>query len=333
MDDNGKRVRPKTTRIWYRFRRPKGSGIFFVLLLNLLVFSYQQDALLNLVNSADILTDSKYSWLSGFLGAILAECLPKLLYPFAGWLADAKLGRYKLIRYGLWIMWVAAVLLLSLSILNYIFSPDISDPNTKALYGTLPLAILIYVMGAVGTACFHVNIIPFGIDQMEGSSSEEISSFIHWYYLTRNINFGIIVQFAVSAPSYYCNLNGNTSKYDLSISLFQTMFLTGAVCLDLLFSVNLSKDPKIHNPVKKVKAVSKFILKHKQQVGYRQALTYTFEVPPARSDFAKESYGGYFSEDDVEDVMAFWRLVLFLVPIGFAGFMVVSVSVVCLIFH
>ena len=240
-----------------------------------------------------------------------------------GWLADAKYGRYRVIRSGLWIMWLAAILLLGLSIVNYVIGSD-----TSSMYGTFAVAIAIYFVGTVGTACFHTNIIPFGIDQMEGCSSEEISSFIHWFYFTRNVNFGMVVEFIITAPRYYCDLNGETSKYDLIISLIQTAFLTAAVCMDFLFSGNLNKDPKIHNPVKKVKAVTKFVLKHKEQVGYRQAVTYTIESPPARSDYAKKPYGGLYSEDDVEDVMAFWRLVVFLIPVGFGGFLVVSVSYV-----
>jgi len=321
----------KAIRKYYKFRRPKGSGIYFILFLNILVFSYQQNALLNLAEVVETLLlfqdqckgscELRYPWLPSFLRALLSECLPKFLYPLAGWLADAKYGRYKIIRNGLWIMWIAAIFLLGLSIVNYVIGS-----NTTAMYGTLAMAIIIYFLGAVGTACFHVNIIPFGIDQMEGCSSEEISSFIHWFYFTRNVNFGMVVEFIVTAPRYYCDLNGETTKYDLIVSLVQTAFLTGAVCMDFLFSGNLNKDPKIHDPFKKVKAVTKFVLKHKEQVGYRQARTYTIESPPARSDYAKKPYGGFYSEDDVEDVMAFWRLVAFLIPVGFGGFLVVSVS-------
>lgn len=317
----------KTTKKWYNFRRPKGAGPFFILLLNLLVFSYQQNALVNVASSTKSLTVG-YPWVYGFLNAILVECLPLLLYPFAGWLADAKLGRYKVMRWGLWFMWVAAVFLLATSILKYVLNSDsaLNSSTYDVIIGTLPVVVVIYIISAIGTAGFQVNLIPFGIDQMEDPSAEDISSFVYWYYWTRNINFGVVVQFAVSTPSYYCNRKGATQDYDLVISLFQTAFLTTAVCLDFLFSTKLNKDPKIYNPIKKVRDISVFILKHNQPISHRSAYTYTTNTPPVRSDFAKKSYGGNFEDDDVEDVTSFWRIVAFLVTVGFGGFLVLSVS-------
>ena len=320
---------PKTKKRWYNFRRPKGTGPIFILLLNLLVFSYQQNALMNVASSTSTLIEGN-SWLSGFLNAILVEVLPKAIFPFAGWLADAKLGRYKVIRWSLWIMWVAAVLLLATSILKYVLNTDIHSSPYDVIIGTLPVAIIIYIVSAIGTAGFQVNLIPFGIDQMEDCSAEEISSFVYWYYWTRNVNFGIIVNFAISGPSYNCHLKkGEAANYDLVISLIQTAFLTSAVCLDFLFSTKLNKDPKIHNPIKKVKDISLFILKHNQPIGHRSAYTYTSDIPPVRSDFAKKSYGGHFKDDDVEEVTAFWRIVVLLATIGFGAFLLLSVSILC----
>ena len=103
-------------------------------------------------------------------------------------------------------------------------------------------------------------------------------------------------------------------------------FLTAALCLDFLFSSKLFKDVKIHDPVKKVTKISAFISKHKHPVGQRQAHTYTYDTPPARSDFAKVTYGGPFEDDAVEEVVSFWRIVLFLLVLHFAAFVVQSVS-------
>ena len=330
MADNCSRKNKKgSIRKFSRFRHPKGNGSAFILLLNLMVFSYQQGAGYNLVTLINNTTAWKNvnPWVSAFLSAIVIDCVPKLLYPLAGWLADAKYGRYRVIRSGLLIMWVAAVLLLVTSIVKYSISDIASTDDDLVGILTIPVVVVIYLFGAIGTACFHVNIIPFGIDQMEDGSSEEITSFVYWYYWTRNMNFGILIQFAISSTPYYCNANHHRQdSYDLVINLLQVMFLAVALCLDRLWCKTLNVDPKIHNPMKKVKAISKYILKHDKPVGYRKAHTYTYDVPPTRSDFAKETYGGMFSEDDVEDVTAFWRIVLFLVPIGFSVFLIQSVS-------
>ena len=313
-----------------RLRRPKGSGSALILFLNLLVFSYQQGAgynLISLLGRTSIWAEKVDPWLSAALQAVLIDGIPKLLYPFAGWLSDAKYGRYKLMRWGMWTMWVAAVLLLLASIVKYSIADIPSTNDDLVSIFTIPAVLTIYIISAIGTACFHVNVIPFGIDQMEDGSSNEISSYIHWYYWTRNMNFGIIVQFALSSLKPYCRGTSHTKDaYDLVISLIQIMSLTGAICLDLLWCKKLNVDPKLHNPIMKVREVSKYIMAHDKPVRHRKAHTYTYSSPPVRSDFAKNSYGGIFPEDDVEDVTAFWRIAAFLITIGFCMFLTQSVS-------
>ena len=314
----------------YRLRRVKGAGALFVLLWNLLLFSYHQSALGNLVTL--VVQDKKYKvkdsfddpWELAIWTSLLFDVVPKLLYPIAGWLADAKLGRYRVMRYSLWIICVGNILLIMASIVRYLLLPK------NVIEYMLPVFVLVYVINAVGIAGYHVNVIPFGIDQMEGASGEQITSFLHWYYWTRNINFGVFVQLAVQLLPDYCIEEGGTferqQRYELYVLLVQMLFLTATLCLDFLFSSKLHKDVKIHNPVKKVKDISTFILKHNRQVGYRKAYTYTYDTPPARSDFAKKSYGGPFEDDEVEEVTSFWRIVLFLMSVGFAVFLIQTVN-------
>ena len=337
----------------YKLRRLKGAGVLFVLLWNLLLFSYHQSAVSNLVNliatsspgEANLLAAKNgftpQPWQLTLILAALSDFLPKLFYPFAGWLADAKLGRYKVMRYSLWVMWIGSILLIFTSILNYVLWNITEGVTNKDIpIYTMPVYIMVYIINALGIAGYHVNIIPFGIDQMEGPSGEQIASFVHWYYWTRNFNFGVILQFIMQIIwSLQNDIDTNDTldyddarnfeprqRYDLYILLTQMFFLTAAVSLDFLFSSKLFKDAKIHNPVKKVKNISAFIFKHGQAVGRRSAYTFTYDTLPARSDFAKKSYGGPFEDDAVEDVSSFWRMVLFLLPVGFGVFLIQTVS-------
>ena len=320
----------------YNFRRLKGTSVLYVLLLNLLLFSYHQSALGNLANlvAGNEQNSSLVSqpWHLTVIIAVLSDVFPKLLYPFAGWLADAKLGRYKVMRYSMWMMWIGSVLLILTSILCYVLlSVDYVKDNDITTYAT-PVFVVVYIVNALGIAGYHVNLIPFGIEQMEGPSGEQIASFIHWYYWTRNFNFGVIVQLGIRmmAPSY-CDNGQNTrdesqQRHDLIIFIIQMFFLSAAVSLDFLFSSKLFKDAKIHNPVKKVRKISSFIMKHSQPVGRRSPFTYTYDIQPSRSDFAKKSYGGPFEDDEVEDVTSFWRMALFLLSTGLGVFMIQTVS-------
>ena len=319
----------------YNLRRVKHGGALFVLLWNLLVFSYHQSALGNLVGL--VMQYKKNApgrdpepWDTALASALLSDFVPKLLYPLAGWLADAKLGRYKVMRYSLWVIWVGSILLILTCILRYSLRLVHSVDNNKIVYYTLPIFCVVYLVNAVGIAGYHVNVIPFGIDQMEGASGEEITSFLHWYYWTRNFNFGVFIQVGIQFLYGYCSedyrdYQERHQRYELYSLLMQMVFLTAALSLDFLFSSKLHKDVKIHNPVRRVRQISAFILKHSRPVGRRRAYTYTYDTPPSRSDFAKQSYGGPFEDDEVEDVTAFWRIVVFLLSVGFGVFLIQTV--------
>lgn len=325
-------------KLTYNFRRVKGTGVLFVLLWNLLIFSYQMSALGNIVDLVlardkeedEGISEDQDPWIRSVVSALLSDCLPKMLYPLAGWLADGKLGRYKVMRYSLWLMWVGSVLLILTSILRYTLAMEMPGERGNIITSTLPVYAVIYVISAMGIAGYHVNVVPFGIDQMEGASGEEISSLVHWYYWTRNFNFGMLVQFALQTIWKSCKESDpqgeSHQRWDLYVLLIQMVFLTAAVCLDLTFSSKLHKDAKIHNSVKKVKDISIFVLRHNQPVGHRKAHTFTYEAPPTRSDFAKESYGGPFEDDEVEEVISFWRIIVILLAWGFAVFMIQTVS-------
>ena len=337
----------KKPALAYNFRRVKGAGVFFVLLWNLLVFSYQTSALVSLMDlfvshlKSIAFEDDQQSntflepWLRSVLTALLFDSLPKMLYPFAGWLADGKLGRYKVMRYSLWMMWVGSFLLIIASIVKYVVAMQSpSDGDWEIIVRCLlPVYVVIYLISAVGTAGYHVNVIPFGIDQMEGASGEEISSYIYWYYWTRNFNFGTIVQATLQLMLLKYCIDGDPRSsdrqmIDFSVMLFQMLFITAAICLDFTFSTKLHKDVKLHSTVKKVKNITAFILRHSQPVGHRRAHTFTYETPPARSDFAKNSYGGHFEEDEVEEVVSFWRIIVILLAGSFGVFVIQTVSLV-----
>ena len=272
--------------------------------------------------------------------------LPNLLYPVAGWIADAKVGRYKVIRFSLFLMWLGSVFLLLIALLKYsvAYSPDMKESNVNYRYGkirvaALLLAILAYILNAVGIAGFHTNIIPFGLDQMEDGSTEQHSAFIHWYYWTRKLSFGVLIWLIVHASRKYCyqefSLGPNSNNPDSYSQefffrlgfiplIFDCAFLTAALCIDFIFSPkHLNKDPKTHYPIRRIWKISKFIRENKQLVGRRKAITFTYDAPPSRWDFAKRLYGGPFDEDDVEDVHTFWRVLGFIFSVGLCGVFII----------
>ena len=102
-----------------------------------------------------------------------------LLYPIGGWLSDTRIGRYTVIRYSMWIMWISSML----ATLNEV----LSDMST--MYGTLSsVKIWVFralcIIMAIALGGFQSNIVQLGIDQLTDASATEITSFITWYSLT-----------------------------------------------------------------------------------------------------------------------------------------------------
>ena len=208
----------------------------------------------------------------------------------AGWLADTRIGRYKVVRTSIWIMWIAAVLATMSSISAY-FSQSYYGINKIVLNVTL-------LIMAVGLGGFLVSIIQFGLDQLHDASTNEIKSFIVWYVWTTN-GQGILMYYIFACTR---------EKH----SVFRLLFVCANLSLAtvLLFTCNycLIKEPIQQNPLKLVYKVIRYAIRNKYP-RQRSAFTYCEDELPSRIDFGKSKYGGPFTTEQVEDVKTFFRFV------------------------
>ena len=96
-----------------------------------------------------------------------------MIMPIAGWLADVRFGRYKVICWSIWTMWIGCLLLAaSYVVVNLI---GFYDHNVYSKLVTAWIAV-----SAVGFGGFQAIIIQFGVDQLTDASTTEITSFIVW---------------------------------------------------------------------------------------------------------------------------------------------------------
>ena len=104
-----------------------------------------------------------------------------IFYPLIGLLADIKLTRYRMICFSCWVILIAHVLL-SVGNVSFVLT-NVNSTHysiyTKMYLVTVTLAILLAI---VGKGMFESTVIQFGTDQMIEASSNQLSSFIHWYY-------------------------------------------------------------------------------------------------------------------------------------------------------
>ena len=181
----------------------------------------------------------------------------------------------------------------------------------------------------ISLSMYEANAIQFGMDQMIEASSEQLSSFIHWYFWCAHA--GSLVPFYIMAAIYwYASVYVGT---DLSIhpDIIETMlYYLGWMAIVISFTqivlsllgliLTICYKRKYHieqvkrNPLKIVYQVLKYSYHHKYPER-RSAFTYWENYIPSRIDLGKEKYGGPFTYEQVEDVKAMFRLLLLMVSL------------------
>uniref|UniRef100_A0A1X7SX64 Uncharacterized protein n=1 Tax=Amphimedon queenslandica TaxID=400682 RepID=A0A1X7SX64_AMPQE len=155
------------------------------------------------------------------------------------------------------------------------------------------LLLVLYALSVTATSIVRVNLLPFNIDQLIGSSSGELTAVLHWH------NIGTLICIAIA------------SFHIKQIYLLTTAIVCVAAVLvsHSLFSQYLDTTPvNTVNPVKLIVRVLCYARKHKYPEN-RSALTYWEEEAPSRLDLGKDKYGGPFTEEEVEDVKTVLRLI------------------------
>ena len=233
--------------------------------------------------------------------------IAQLMYPVTGWLADYKVGRHRMMLVGLVLLFVGYS---SFSFAVSFYPPAFPRPP----YGVLYICVVII---SIGTAAFQSNAIPFGADQIMFGTSEQLSSYFHWYYWVRNLGvfLGLIP----------CLLQAD-EKIVLGISLASVVCVSFALVTDSCCRNKLFIEPARKNPLKSVLKVVWFAVtaKRPQRVS---AFGYDGRDRPSKIDLAKAKHGGICSVDEVEDVKTVLQLLPVLLAVGGVYLMYIGVSI------
>ena len=266
----------------YRMRRLRNRGAILLLVWNYLI-------------TAQYFVREKRSIVKGnyTLPFTLWLVAGGLTLSISGWIADVYFGRYKVIRFSMWIMWIAYMLMTASTVVTELnwFEGYSNKVNSY-------ISEIFMIVVAIGLGAFQANIIQFGIDQLHDASSDEISAFIIWYMWTGYAS-GIVAHFVQYVPE----------KYKAIVKFVICIHLSVALCLLSFFKHALIKEPVTKSPFKLVYNVIRYAKKHKY-IGYRSAFTYCEDEIPSRIDFGKSKYGGPFTTEQVEDVKTFLRLLV-----------------------
>lgn len=216
----------------------------------------------------------------------IALALTALAYPIAGWLADVYIGRYRVLKFSMIIMWSGGILYVTSVILSVTFNGRFDE-----------FMVISVAIGLLGLSAYQANAIQFGLDQLIDASSSDISSYISWYAWTFFLAY-VIVDFSQGCTCL---------RYTPISSLLAPVFLTVCVCSDFLFNDWLIKEPVTFNPLKLIFSVLRFAARNKYP-RQRSAFTYWDDKPYKRIDLAKDKFGGPYTTEQVEDVKTFFRI-------------------------
>ena len=241
-------------------------------------------------------------------------------YPLIGLLADIKLTRYQMICLSCWTLFVSYAIASILSILV--------STGTIIFSRNIPVVVgdaLIFLLAIVGKGMFESTVIQFGTDQMIEASSNQLSTFIHWYYWSLYIGNVSIDIIAAGILGYfsYCQISIEPGYRYYKNAIYKWLYLPLGIpqcclcCITLLLLYlkklkdYLNIEPVGVNPVKQITDVLKYAYHHKYPVR-RSALSYYQNTYPSRIDFGKIQYGGPFTNEQVEDTKTVLRLLVLL---------------------
>ena len=223
-----------------------------------------------------------------FILTFLSYCFA----PLVGWLADIRFGRYETIKFFSIASFLSSVL--------YYFAM-ITGGGVSTL-STVLLSIVSVILSFAYT-CYEVAMLPFLTDQIIGASSDELSAVVCWYFWAENLGTGLA---KLTAYNYFYK-NSNLENISVPSTLCFAIPLAVIIISDCLCQQWLDRTHKVTNPIKLIIQVLNYTRKHSYPER-RSAFTYIDEEQPSRMDYGKEKFGGPFTEEEVEDVKTFLRL-------------------------
>ena len=234
----------------------------------------------------------------GTFAFLASQSLAYLLYPLLGWLADVYFTRYKFILYSFITMIIATLLMITAVALFLEFIED------RKLFIFAGLSISV---GLIGIGLFESTAIQFGMDQMLEASSDELSTFIHWYYWSCNVGKLLIVCCATGILIIYgecvikldlqnaTDIYNDLHPYYFTITTTFFMIVLGlqlvCACVGLFLLIGLKKHFNIdrtgEHPLKLIYKVLRYAWKHKCPE-HRSAFTYWEEDIPPRMTLGRK---------------------------------------------
>ncbi|XP_064392401.1 uncharacterized protein LOC135340046 [Halichondria panicea] len=235
-----------------------------------------------------------------------------MFYPLGGLLADVWCGRYRMVATSIFFLWLCLALVTVFAIVH------VSTNGTTTKIVQVVFLALSFVMFIPAYAGYTSNIVQLGFDQLHDEPSQSLGMFVHWLTWAENLGitlvriFNTVVQCTEGDKSI-----GQTMRVAFYLCPTAFLIIFSVVLVITLLTHRYFYKEQIHkNPYKLILNILNFTRKNKYPVRAPSAFVYTYHRKPSRIDYAKEVYGGPFTNSDVDDVKTFLRVLLVLFALG-----------------
>ena len=238
-------------------------------------------------------------------------CVFYIVYPIVGLLADVKFGKLKVALSSAFFVVVISSLLLLLSYLVIQHEMHLSRTFVTVIDDFISIGTILNLSGVI---CFELSITSLALDQLVNSSTTVLRAFLWWHSWVHMVD---LLYHSVST----CVLNHSVYHaviVPIVIHIVSVVLVVITCCC--CRNVFRSDLPTV-NPLKLIARVLNYARKNRSPRN-RSALTYWIDDYPPRIDLGKSKYGGPFTEEEVENVKTFFRLL----PVPFVILMIFLLS-------
>ena len=239
----------------------------------------------------------------------IASCL----YPLSGFVADVYVGHYRIVIFSLLLLLCGCI---SFSVGSVLYFSNVIQSQKAMITTGLREFVIVMVLGFllifVGFSGYQSNYIQLGLDQLLDAPSYSLGLFVHaveWFMIIGKTLLQLVVSWCT------CQYDTSVIRLLVSLPLLLVLMLSVLILVGWRQHKWFHTEPARHNPYRTVIQVIRYTLKHKYPIQV-STFTHSSEEHHSKLDYAQERYGGPFTTEQVEDVKAFFKIIMVLVSLG-----------------
>ena len=200
---------------WKRELRNTYSLVFTKTIILILLWHFSTSLMYYLVlHPSSVIQLGQIKWMMMVIGCTSLSCL---FLPLAGYFADVKFSRYKVLLCSTYLM-VASVIIIAFVFFLWIYTIHSSNSYYYAVTSSLFIVVLLY---SCGNIIFRSNILQFGTDQLHDAPTQCSVLFLYAYLWCDNLCNALTLSTNIPGHDFRAKMVVNGMFFDrIKIILF-----------------------------------------------------------------------------------------------------------------